>query len=187
MNTLEMFSPLSAEELADLPLLEGEDAQELVPIVPVPADAPALDFRHPTLGSPVTTWPYHSESGELVGYVARFEKKQADGVTRQFYPLTLCKSANGARSWRAKGFPKPYTLFQLPLLLQKPEASVIVCNGERAAEAAQALFPDYLCTTNAFGAYGASNTDWTPLREERSSSARRPAKKKQAMSRGGLS
>ncbi len=53
-----MFQPLSAEEVAAVP--PGADVHEVKPrpIVPVPAGAPAMQYRHPKRGAPSQAWAY---------------------------------------------------------------------------------------------------------------------------------
>ena len=113
------------------------------------------DYRHPELGKPSHTWPYYDAAGKLVGYIARFETK--DGKT--FRPLVL----KGGR-WRAEDFPKPYPLYNLPSLLSRPDALVLVSEGEKAAEAAANLFPDVVTTTAVHGAKSPGKSDWAPLK-----------------------
>ena len=48
-------------------------------------------------------------------------------------------------------------------LVSKRKASVVICEGEKAAEAAAAIFPNSIATTSSGGAGAATKTDWTPL------------------------
>ena len=54
-------------------------------------------------------------------------------------------------------------MFNLPDLVSKPKAPVVICEGEKAAEAAAAIFPKSIATTSSGGAGAAAKTDWTPL------------------------
>jgi len=40
---------------------------------------------------------------------------------------------------------------------------VIVCEGEKAADAAIELFPDHVAVTSPHGSQGAEKADWSPL------------------------
>ncbi len=53
-----MFQPLSAEEVTPVEVSTGTDKVKPRPIVPVPADAPPLDYRHPKRGAPSKAWAY---------------------------------------------------------------------------------------------------------------------------------
>ncbi len=125
----------------DIRLLRGD----------TPGHVDVEDYRHSGLGKPSRLWPYHDDRGHLVGYVARFEPKT-------FRPLVL----DGGQ-WRTKGFPKPYPLFNLPGILSRAGATVLVCEGEKTAEAASTLFPDMVATTPMHGAKSPAKTDWGPV------------------------
>jgi putative DNA primase/helicase len=151
------YSPLTDEEIANAPKVP--EPEDLVPILPVPADAPPMAFRHPEHGPPIATWAYHDADGRLLGYMLRFAS--ADG-RKVFSPLTYCKSAD-EEAWRAKGFPAPYPLYNATELAQRPDATVLVVHGEKAAEAARELFPQYVVTTSPFGHTLTQNANWSAL------------------------
>jgi uncharacterized protein (DUF927 family) len=46
----------------------------------------------------------------------------------------------------------------------RPDAAVVVCEGEKAADAAGALFPDLVAVASMNGAKAARAADWAPLR-----------------------
>ena len=50
-----------------------------------------------------------------------------------------------------------------PISSRRPKAPVVICEGEKAAEAAAAIFPKSIATTSSGGAGAAAKTDWTPL------------------------
>ena len=114
------------------------------------------DYCHPELGKPSRFWPYHDAGGELVGYVARFETE--DG--KQFRPLTLKDGR-----WRAQGLPAPRPLFNLLTILERRDVPVLVCEGEKAAEAASKRFRHVVATTTMHGAKSPHKTDWSPLKD----------------------
>ncbi len=128
-------------------------------IVPVPADAPESFFQHQHLGMPKKTWSYHTEDGGLAYVVARYYK----GDNKIDLPWTYREYKNGDRDWAAKAIPAPRLLYNLHLLIQNPDKPVLVCEGEKAAEAASALFPEFVCTTSPNGAESADKCDWSPL------------------------
>lgn len=133
------------------------------PIIPVPADAPAMTFKHPKYGAPVKAWPYHVAEG-LAGYVARFDFIGKDGQPdKECLPITYCDLGDGRRAWRSKGFPDPRPLYRLPDFTAKPDAPVIVAEGEKSADAAAILFPDWIATTPPHGAKSPHKADWTAL------------------------
>jgi len=93
--------------------------------------------------------------------VLRFDL--ADGG-KEFTPATYCENpATGARDWRFKGFPAPRPLYGLDRLAQRPSAPVVVCEGEKAADAAGELLPDHVAVTSSNGAKSAGKADWSVL------------------------
>ena len=78
--------------------------------------------------------------------------------------ITRIDYADGTKTFRASaGFPKPSPLYNLDELEARPGVTAIVVEGEKAADAAKKLFPDYVVVTSAFGAKSAGRTDWSPL------------------------
>lgn len=130
------------------------------PIMPIPADAPPPPQRHPKHGAPSLSWAYPNAAGELLGYVCRFDPP---GRRKEFSPLTYCQNASGARAWRSKAWPVPRPLYGLDRLAQRPAAPVIVCEGEKAADAAAELLPDHVAITSPNGAQSAHKADWGAL------------------------
>jgi len=160
-----IFEPLSATETTVNGIAAGKDKKpEKTPIIPVPADAPAMNFKHPKHGLPAQVWSYRNENSELVFYIGRFDCLDKDGQpAKDYLPITFCDLGNGKRGWRGKGTSKPRLLYNLPNLKARPDADVIVCEGEKAADAAAALFPDYVVITSPNGAKAADNADWSFL------------------------
>ena len=110
--------------------------------------------------APQCHWLYHDAEGAEVMAVARFNLVKANGKERpkQFRPFV--SDGNGGF---VSAFPEPRPLYNLHKLAANPEAVVLVVEGEKAADAAAKLFPDYVCTTSAGGSLAASKTDWQPL------------------------
>jgi putative DNA primase/helicase len=153
------FEPLTAQESAEAPRI-AEVEEVKVPIVPVPASALPLSFKHPTYGRPTETYRYVDAAGQLVGYMARFTDKDGNKHT---YPLTYC-SYDGRKGWRAEGFPTPSPLFNLSDVIARPEATVLVVRGESNVEAAKLLFPQYVATCSPSDDGQISKADWTVLK-----------------------
>jgi hypothetical protein len=162
LNAKTMFTPLSDDEIAAAEAAPKTDAKQ--PIVPVPDDAPEMLFRHPKLGAPTKAWPYHDAEGRLIGYVARFDyQDDKDAAAKDYLPITYCRIGKDRFAWRAKGIPDPRPLYNLPGILSRPDATVIVAEGEKAADAAAILFPEMVATTPPHGAKSPHKADWTTL------------------------
>ena len=128
--------------------------------MPVPRDAPPPPSVHPKLGASRARWEYRAGDGRLLGFVLRFEL--AGGV-KEIRSLVFAEHKKFGRQWRWLGFPKPRPLYGLDRLSARPEAPVVVTEGEKAADAAARLLPDHVAMTSPGGAKAAKATDWSPL------------------------
>jgi hypothetical protein len=102
------------------------------------------------LGERSMGWAYHDAHGEIVGLVLRWEKPSGKDIR------PLARHIDG---WRIGAMPDPRPLYGLPEV--SDARLVIVCEGEKAADAAREL--GFVATTSAGGSGAASKTDWRPL------------------------
>ena len=128
-------------------------------ISPQAAEAATPEFRHPRHGLPSQHWTYRDAQGCLLGFVVRFDPL---GRRKQFCPLSFGE-LDGKRGWHWKALPTPRPIYGLDRLAARPDAPVIVTEGEKAADAAQRIFPDHVAVTSSGGARSAATGDWTPL------------------------
>ncbi|WP_322528691.1 DUF927 domain-containing protein [Salinicola sp. LHM] len=141
---------------------------EWEPVVPVPQAALAsIPSAHPKHGEPWKRWRYLDSAGHLLMIVDRHHLPPALGQTKPskvFSPLTWWRrTATGEGKWQRKGLPDPRPLLNLDRLAANPGAPVVVCEGEKSADAAADLMPEYVATCWPNGAQSASKADWTPL------------------------
>ena len=128
---------------------------------PVPKNAPPAPDTHPRHGKATRVEAYRNKRGDLDGYVCRFDPA---GREKVYLPLTYCRNASsGELSWRWQSWPAPRPLYGRDRLEKRPNAKVVVCEGEKAADAAASLLPDYVCVTSPNGAQSAGKADWSPL------------------------
>jgi hypothetical protein len=111
-----------------------EDDRAVAVIMPAPRPLPAT-IRHPCLGEPSAKWCYRDAAGALPFAVCRFDPP---GERKQILPLTC-----GADGWRWRAPPTPRPLYGLPDLAARPHDPVLITEGEKAADAAAALFPGH--------------------------------------------
>jgi putative DNA primase/helicase len=155
--SVDPFEPLDRSKKPKLQVVGGSDEWALV--APVPVDAPAAPAKHPSLGAPSTIWTYRDAAGVL-GYILRFDH---DGG-KEFRPLALWQSSKGgAAAWRWQAWPEPRPLYGLDKLAARPSAPVVLSEGEKSADAAQRLLPDYICIASPNGSRAAKKADWTVL------------------------
>lgn len=140
-------------------------AGDFVSVTPVPADAPTPPRKHPSFGVPSRREAYYGPDRALLGFQCRFDRE--DG-SKAFQPLTLFhETATGALKWKWKGWPDPRPLYGLDRLSARPEAPVLLCEGEKAADAAGELAPDFVAITSPNGSKSAGKADWSPLKGRR--------------------
>lgn len=119
---------------------------------------PVGDMRHYNLGVPAKSWAYRNANGTVIGYACRFDT--TDG--KQVLPYT--SKTNGTRTeWKWMGFDKPRPLYNLHKIVQNPEKSILIVEGEKTADAASKLIPSVIATAWMGGASAVKYIDLTPL------------------------
>lgn len=137
---------------------EVDQAEIVTPVpgglgkMPLPANIPE--------GARRSGWKYLDAEGRLLFWVCRFDLP--DG-SKEIRPLTCWRSPGQAPAWRWKAHPAPRPLYGLDLMASKPGAPILVVEGEKAADAAQGLFPDMVAVTSSGGGKAASKSEWAPL------------------------
>jgi putative DNA primase/helicase len=131
-------------------------------VSPVPADAPGLPVAHHKYGKATGSWAYRDTTGAILFWVLRFDPP---GERKQFFPLSLWR-VEGRLKWRWQGVPAPRPLYAMDKLAQRLEVSVVICEGEKSADAAAMIFPS-VATCSPNGSGSAKNADWSPLEGRR--------------------
>jgi putative DNA primase/helicase len=136
------------------------------PIIPVPSTAPEPTNEKRVGKGPdaetlrfIKRWEYRDLDGALIGYTVRFHDRAGKKLV---YPQTFVER-DGKRYWAWAGFPKPRPIYGLPKLRKRPDATVLIVEGEKAADAATKLFPDLVCIAWQGGTDGVAHVDWSPL------------------------
>jgi putative DNA primase/helicase len=127
----------------------------------IPAPKTGHVHEHYIHGRPSRIWTYHTADGQIIGHVCRFDLPNGE---KEVLPLTWC--SNGSKvEWRWQGFTKPRPLYNLHLLEAHPNASVLMVEGEKTADASQAnLDPTKtVVTTWPGGSMAISHIDWLPI------------------------
>lgn len=153
-----MFDPLQPGPAVNDQANEAvESEQGLVHVAPIPEDAP-----EPPVLTGSHRWWYRDKHGRSLAAVDRHEPRRP-GERKSFLPLTLWQSEDGSFQWRRRHPPVKRPLYGLDRLADRPDAPVIVTEGEKATEAATRLFPTHVAVTSSCGANAAAAADWTPL------------------------
>ncbi len=171
MDMNDPFAPIDRDAARDDARPHAEETWR--PILPVPEDAPQLSNeilkRFAPEGFSLTgSWRYHDAEGRLLGHTARFDKP-ANGsrAEKEVKPFTFCQGPNGRREWRCKGFSEPRPLYGLDRLAARPDAPVLVVEGEKTADAAAKRFEDHVVITSPGGSNAARKADWSSVASRR--------------------
>lgn len=116
-----------------------------------PTAAAAVADLERKYGTRSASWTYHDANDNPVGLVVRWDR---DGG-KLIRPVS--KHGDG---WRPLvGMPTPRPLYRLPSI--KAAERVVVCEGEKASDAAVSL--GYVATTSPHGCNSEKQADWEPL------------------------
>lgn len=151
--------PLHAPVVADQNTASPGPFAGAVCVTPCPPGAPEPTFGHQSHGKPTDKFTYYDADGNVLGHVVRFDTPS----DKLFLPRTLWRMPNGQLQWLWKQWPDPRPLLYLRGLAQRPDAWVLVVEGEKAARAARELFDEYIPTTSPGGSNAANKADWSPL------------------------
>jgi hypothetical protein len=145
------------------------------PIMPVPGDAGAERMtigardrrtRRATSGSSckfIARWAYLDSEGRT----ARLRRAlrvatRARSSARTSSRRPTARTRGGQAQWRWKSFPEPRPLYGLDQLAARPDAPVMVVEGEKKVEALKSIAPQYVGVAWPGGAAAWQKADWTP-------------------------
>ena len=111
-------------------------------------------------GKPTHLYPYLGSRGELLSYVARWDEL----TSKTIRPISFVKRRDGSLGWAVKAPPKPWTLFGLEQLSERPDAPVLIVEGEKATLAARKIFQTHIVLTWRGGANAINDADFSPLK-----------------------
>jgi putative DNA primase/helicase len=125
-----------------------------------PAPAPA-QITHKKYGAPAMRFDYRDAQGNLLFCVCRFNLPDGKKVV---LPYSFWQAEDGRRFWAWRGVPTPRPLYGLDRLAGVAKnATVVLVEGEKAADAAQRLLPHAACVTWCGGTGNTRTADFTPL------------------------
>jgi putative DNA primase/helicase len=127
-------------------------------ISPVPENAPGIQEKLRQFGA--TLYAYKNLEGKLLFYIARVETSRG----KNFYPCTLWQNSDGSMEWKFKGYEGLRPFYNLDKLYLNPEAPVLIVEGEKAALAAETLFPKHVVITTSNGAKSPGKTDFSSIK-----------------------
>jgi putative DNA primase/helicase len=151
------FAPLGDAAGNDAGAGASPPMQDWIPEIPAPDEPPAAP-RHQKHGTPSATWVYRDAEGRPLFMVARFDVPGG----KEVLPLTF-GTLRGRGGWHWRAPPDPRALYGLPDLAARPDAPVLMVEGEKTADAARALFQDYVAMTWPGGSNATKRADWSAL------------------------
>ena len=165
-SSIEELPPLSQEILDELTALteEREPAGEV--LAQEPPQITAADTHYHSKREfgcfPSVFFPYKNSLGVTVGHIARWDIKTEGGETKKEVRPYIYDFEK--KKWVSKFFgTKPQNsrpLYNLPQILERKDATVLIVEGEKSAEAAKLLFPELVATTSSGGASSTHKTEW---------------------------
>ncbi len=155
----------------DVPVTNSEPRREVQDIedpirqiMPVPQEHEAVtlqDFYHNAFGLPTKVWTYRLPDNRIGGWVARYtDPEGGKGIAPWSWTENI---STGKKAIRMKAMPDPRPLYNLDKITDNTEAPIIWVEGEKAADAATAIFPNWISTTVQGGGNAISLADLTPL------------------------
>ena len=167
-NKLADLLGVTADSEPAKPAPAKSKAPEWIAIAPIPAEAMnKCPVKHRQHGAPSKVWIYRDDKGQPLMALYRFDLgPDEDGKPKKvFAPLTWCKRSDGETTqWRWQGLPEPRPLLRLDELALRADAPVVLCEGEKAADAAADLMPSHVATCWPNGSNSWHKADLTPLK-----------------------
>ena len=105
-------------------------------------------------------YAYKNIKNELCGYVVRI--KDITNDTKVTLPVVYTENNHGIKSWRSKGLGDDRCLYN-EHLLKDSHKPVLIVEGEKTADVAQSLYPEFDVITWSGGANGFSKSNWNVL------------------------
>jgi hypothetical protein len=147
----------------DRPALPAADKRRTpwVPVLPVPAGVEAPPKAHIKRGLPERTWVYRNAAGEVLGIVMRFRTSEGG---KEVLPVVWARNEDtNEEEWRWMAFPEPRPLYGMDRLAARPDATVLLVEGEKCADAGHAELPDLVVVSWPGGGKADAKVDWSPL------------------------
>lgn len=137
---------------------------------PIPADAPPLPFsvgdvwQSRRKGIITAIWTYRDFDGRPLAHTMRVDLDDVtEGRSKDILPVHYFE-AKGFSGWKVKGHGHSRDpIYGLERLQAAPASTVLIVEGEKAADAGASLFPDLAVVSWMGGAQRIGKVDWGPL------------------------
>ena len=145
----------------DLPKIEvlASDLDKAKNIQPAPTPAQIV---HKKYGAPAMRFDYKDEAGNFLYATCRFDIM---GGKKIVLPYSFWEATDGKKFWSWRGVPTPRSLYGLDRMGAKPGTTIVLVEGEKAADAAQRLLPHAVCMTWAGGTNNIKTADFSKIKD----------------------
>lgn len=112
-------------------------------------------------------YEYRNIENQLCGYVVRI--KDTENGTKQTLPVIYEQNEQSLKGkWSLKGFGDKRPLYNEHLLALQGNQNkpVLVVEGEKTADAAQEMYPEFVVVSWSGGANAYNKTSWAPLKDK---------------------
>lgn len=165
-NSIEELPPISKELFDELTALteEIEPTEKVLAQEPPTITAADTAYHNERIykGFPSAFFPYRNSLGVTVGYIVRWDVRTEGGETKKGVRPYIYDFKE--KKWVSKFFgshpENSRPLYNLPQILEHKDATVLIVEGEKTAEAAKLLFPELVVTTSSGGAQAVKKTEW---------------------------
>jgi len=141
-----------------LPEIKLTDLDKATWIHPAPEPGQIV---HAKYGAPAMRFDYRDKDGKILFCVCRFNFKDGKKIV---LPWSYWQAKDGHRFWSWRGVPAPRPLYGLDRLASAAKnATIVLVEGEKAADAAQRLLPHAVCLTWCGGTGNTRNADFSLL------------------------
>jgi hypothetical protein len=156
-----------AEDRGILPAItRAHTPAKVAPNVP-PANFPEPReefFVHPKHGKPSQVYCYKNLQGKTIGFVARYDTP-AQERKKHFCPVSFTHDVQSRPIWKKsiEGWNGIVPIYGLENLKARPDAPILIVEGEKTVAAAAKLFPDHIVLTWQGGSSNPGKADWSQL------------------------
>jgi len=172
-EALEALNENTGQEKDNLAGIEGQEPLESTIVTSeaeLPLQKPVPEFTKDCIGrrtkdrfkdGELTFYRYYSSKGVPVGCVVRCDMNIEGDRVKSFAQFSYDRiKEKWQSSWSGEGKP----LYNLPEIVARTDATIMIVEGEKTAEAAKILFPDYVITTSCMGSSSPRASNWSFLK-----------------------
>lgn len=104
-------------------------------------------------------WTYRDAHGAIIGYVVRFETIEDGKKKKDTIPMRLVDGHWEWKGWKGENSP----IYGIEHMKRRPNAPLLLVEGEKSCDAARILFPERLCLSWQGGSKKVKQVDWQPV------------------------